>query len=158
MHWTVDSPVNVAPWTRAVAQLIIDEEEYRSDFLIPIEFFGRISVTFVKRQTPEVSLKFLDGDIVEIVREMNFQSLKDVKILDESRIRWILRGHCEFRYGIAHHVALNHEKINRVVSIPVLHIDSNVSRNFRSIRTTFVSPTPPRTSPMHLSIHENDHL
>ena len=138
--------------------MIVDEEEYRSDFLIPIEFFGRISVTFAKRQIPDVPLKFLDGDIVEIVRETNFQSFKDVEILDESRIRWILRGHCEFRYGIAHHVVLNHEKINRVVSIPVLHIDSNESRNFRSIRTTFVSPNSHRTSPMHLSIHENDHL
>lgn len=166
LHWTVNSPVEVAPWTRAHAQLVIDEQEYRSDFSIPVEFSGRVAVTFATRQSPDIPIKFLDGDIVQIVREAfdNNYPLKNVEILDgdEPRVHYTLRGHCFFRFGIAHHVLLSRESIDRFVSIPIIRTDhgsaTTNTTNYRSIRTHFISPQIRQPSPIHLYIDEDECL
>jgi hypothetical protein len=47
--------------------LNVDEEEIYSQFSVSIQFSGRITATIATRQSPNTCLKFIVGDIVQII-------------------------------------------------------------------------------------------
>ncbi len=53
--------------TRILANLNVDEEEIYSQFSVSIQFSGRITATIATRQSPNTCLKFIVGDIVQII-------------------------------------------------------------------------------------------
>lgn len=150
MRWSVNSQIRVAPRTCTKAELVIDEEEFHGDFSLPIQFYGRITATVSARQSPNVYLKFMDGDIVQIIRDVleTNRRLTGLEIQQQenlSIVQFTMRGKCAFRYGIQQHVVLNQESIDSTLS-------SFLISNYRPLRTHVTSSS----SDLHLHIDEND--
>ncbi|CAF0715941.1 unnamed protein product [Adineta steineri] len=127
MRWNVNSQIRVAPHTCTYAELNIDEEEFHGDFSVFIEFSGRITATIATRQTPDNYIRFIDGNIIEIIRETmenNHHQLHDIEIIenDPPIVRFHMRGKCSFRYGVQQHVVLKQESLNTDID---LHIADN---------------------------------
>ncbi|CAF1555071.1 unnamed protein product, partial [Rotaria sordida] len=72
-------------------------------------------------QSPNTYLKFIDGDIVQIIREAmeNDNSLNNFEIFEENPpvVQFKMYGKCSFRYGIQQHVILNQELLESSSSI-----------------------------------------
>ena len=117
MCWSVNSQIRVAPYTRTYAELNIDEEEYNGDFSVSIRFCGRITATIATRQSPNTYLKFIEGDIVQIIREImgNNHRLNDLEIVNDNPpvVQYTMRGTCAFRYGVQQHILLNQEPLDQ---------------------------------------------
>ena len=150
MRWSVNSQVRVAPRTCTKAELVIDEEEFHGDFSVQVQFYGRITATISTRQSPNVYLKFIDGDIVQIVRDSleTNRRLTGLEIQQQdnlSIVQYVMRGKCAFRYGIQQHVVLNQESVDSSLS-------SFLISNYRPLRTHVTSSS----SDIHLRIDEND--
>lgn len=145
MRWSVNSQIRVAPHTCMYAELNIDEEEFNGDFSVPIRFFGRITATISTRQSPDTYLKFMDGDIVQIIRETmeNNRRLNGLEILEENPpvAQFTMRGKCSFRYGIQQHIVLKQESLNPSLS-------SFITPNYRPLRPHLTSSN----SNIHLNI------
>jgi len=150
MRWSVNSQIRVAPHTCMHAELSIDEEEFNGDFSVYIRFFGRITVTIATRQSPDTYLKFMDGDIVQIIRENmeNNRRLNGLDILEENPpvAQFTMRGKCSFRYGMQQHVKLNQE------SLDPLPISSFLTPNYRPLRPHLTSSN----SNIRLNIIDDD--
>lgn len=150
MRWSVNSQIRVAPHTCMHAELNIDEAEFNGDFSVCIRFFGRITVTIATRQEPDTYLKFMEGDIVQIIREHmeNNRRSNGLEILEENPpiARFTMRGKCSFRYGIQQHVKLNQESLD-LPQIPSLLIP-----NYRPLRPHLTSSN----SNIHLKIIDDD--
>ncbi|CAF1208858.1 unnamed protein product [Adineta ricciae] len=113
--WNVDSQLRIAPRTRLIAKLNVDEEEYSSHFSASIHFSGRIMASIATRQSPSICLKFIVGDIVEIIskaRKTNAR-LNSMKILNEvlPSVVFTVHGRCLFRCGMRQHIVLNQESL-----------------------------------------------
>ena len=158
MQWSVNSNVEVDPQTCVNATLTIDEIHYQSDFQIPIEFIGRISATIATKQTPNTPLAFFESDIVEIFRQLieSQYQIPAMVIVEETTpiARFILSGHCEFRYGIKQNLKLDQMPLNPVPSL--ISQNSPSSTRYRSVKTPFVSPTINQQSLTFLHINENE--
>ncbi|CAF1152623.1 unnamed protein product [Adineta ricciae] len=116
MCWGVNTQIHVAPRTCTYAELNIDEEEFNGDFAFFIQFFGRITATVSTRESPDNYLQFMDGDIVEIIREAIDCSHRwnDLEVTSDypSVVRYKIRGKCSFRYGTQQHVVLNQQPLD----------------------------------------------
>jgi len=157
MRWTVNSQITVPPRTRIHAELNIDEEEFYGDFSVQIRFYGRISATIATRQSPSTYLKFLDGDIVQIIRETmanHPRRWNGLEIVEENPpfVQFTMRGKCSFRYGIEQHVVLNQESLNQFSS-SFLPQNYNLS-SYRPVRSHLTSSN----SDIHLSIDDDERL
>ncbi|CAF1207302.1 unnamed protein product [Adineta ricciae] len=113
LPWNVDSQLRIAPRTRLIAKLNVDEEEYSSHFSASIRFSGRIMASIATRQSPSICLKFIVGDIVEIIskaRKTNGR-LSSMEILNEilPSVGFTIHGRCLFRCGMRQHIVLNQE-------------------------------------------------
>ncbi|CAF1551394.1 unnamed protein product [Rotaria sordida] len=157
VRWNVNTNVHVAPYTRTYAELNIDEEEFHGDFTVSIRFFGRITATIATRQSPNTYLKFIDGDIVQIIREAmeNDNSLNNFEIFEENPpvVQFKMYGKCSFRYGIQQHVILNQELLESSSSF-ILNQNyiSSIRSNYRPLRMQLTS----FNSPLDLHIDDDD--
>ncbi len=159
MRWNVNSRIHVAPRTCTYAELSIDEEEFHGNFSVFIRFFGRITATIATRQSPDIYLKFIDGDIVQIIRESmeNNGRLNGLEIIEENPpvVQFTLRGNCSFRYGIEQHVILNQESLDTPSSSVFTQNNiSSIPFNYRTLRPHLTSSN----SNIHLSIDDEDRL
>ena len=159
MRWNVNSRIRVAPRTCTYAELSIDEEEFHGDFSVFIRFFGRITATIATRQSPDTYLKFIDGDIVQIIRESmeNNRRLNGLEIIDENPpvAQFTLRGNCSFRYGIEQHVILNQQSLDPPSSsFLTQNYISSIPSNYRPLRPHLTSSN----SNIRLSIDDEDRL
>ncbi|CAF4748350.1 unnamed protein product [Rotaria sp. Silwood1] len=161
MRWSVNTNVRVAPYTRTYAELNIDEEEFHGDFTVSIQFFGRITATIATRQSPNTYVKFIDGDIVQIIREaMEYDnSLYSFEIFDDNPpvVQFTMRGKCSFRYGIQQHVILKQESLKSSSSLSSFlnqNYISSIRSNYRPIRTQLASSN----SSLHLHIDDDEQV
>jgi hypothetical protein len=160
MRWSVNSRIRVAPRTRTYAELHIDEEEFLGDFSVYIRFFGRITAMIATRQSPNNYLKFIDGDIVQIIRETveNNRRLSHLEIVEENPpvVQFTMCGKCEFRYGIEQHVVLDQESLDPPLS------SSFLSQNYFSSNPTNYRPLRPHltssNSDIHIHIDDDERL
>jgi hypothetical protein len=115
MHWNVNNPIRVTPYTRVDAELNIDEERYSSHFSLLVEFSGHVTGSITTRQLHPRSLSFIDADIGQIFREaMKYdRRLNAFEVTDGSCpvVRYTLRGQCEFAYGVEQHLLLQQESV-----------------------------------------------
>ncbi|CAF1285160.1 unnamed protein product [Rotaria magnacalcarata] len=111
--WSVNSEIRVPYQTRIIAELNIDEEEFRSRFSIAIQFSGRITANIATRQSPHTYLKLIHGNIVQIICQTmkNNSRLKAFKIIQgkSPSICFTIHGKCLFRYGVKQNIVLNQE-------------------------------------------------
>jgi hypothetical protein len=152
MRWSVNSQIRVAPYTRTYAELNIDEEEFHGDFSVFIRFYGRITATIATRQSPNTYLKFIDGDIVQIIRETmeNNHRLNGLEIHEDDSspaVQFTMRGKCSFRYGIEQHVILNQESLDQSSS------SSFLTQNHIPPTSTHL---PTSNSDIHLKIVDDE--
>ncbi|UJR28814.1 hypothetical protein I4U23_010038 [Adineta vaga] len=155
MRWSVNSQILVAPRTSTYAELNIDEEEFNGDFSFFIQFFGRITATVSTHESPNNYLKFIEGDIVEIIREIleNDHRLNGLEIVSDhpSAVRYTMRGKCLFRYGIQQHVVLNQQSLDSSSSSSSLPTEKKVSSSstidHRSLRS--------QSSSVHNNIYQH---
>jgi hypothetical protein len=159
MRWNVNSQIRVAPRTRTYAELDIDEEEWNGDFSVFIRFFGRITATVASRQSPNTYLKFIDGDIIQIIREImeNNHRLNGLEIVEENPpvAQFTMRGKCSFRYGIEQHVILNQEPLDpSSSSFPIQNYISSIPFNYRPLKPHLSSSN----SDIQLHIVDDDRL
>ncbi|CAF2932121.1 unnamed protein product [Rotaria sp. Silwood2] len=158
MRWSVNTHVRVAPYTRTYAELNIDEEEFNGDFTVSLRFCGRITATIATRQSPNTYLKFIDGDIVQIIRETieNDNSLNSFEIFEETPpvVQFTMHGKCSFRYGIQQHVILSQESLESSSSFLNQNYISSIRSNYRPLRTQLASSN----SPLHLHIDDDEQL
>jgi hypothetical protein len=159
MRWNVNSRIRVAPRTCTNAELHIDEEEFHGDFSVFIRFFGRITATVTTRQSPNTYLTFIDGDIVQIIRETmgNNRRLNGLEIFEEnpSVVQFTMRGKCSFRYGIEQHVILNQESLDPPSSsILTGNNISSIPSNYQPFRSHLTSSD----SDIHLHIDDDERL
>jgi hypothetical protein len=159
MRWSVNSQISVAPCTRTYAELNIDEEEFHGDFSVLIQFSGRITATIATRQSPNTYLKFIDGDIVQIIREAieNNRRLNGFEILEENSpvVQFTMRGKCLFRYGVEQHIVLHQESLDSSLPqdpIPLAPL------HYRSPQTHFPSSTIHKDNTIDLHIVDDDEL
>ncbi|CAF0826277.1 unnamed protein product, partial [Didymodactylos carnosus] len=101
MLWCVDNVVKVPPRTKAFAELYINEEQYNGDFSVEVRFSGRITATISTRTNPNNYIKYMEGDIVNIVRDyiQGQNSNRGFEIVDNWQVKYIMRGKVQFRYG-----------------------------------------------------------
>jgi hypothetical protein len=113
--WNVNSQIRVPPRTRILANLNVDEEEIYSHFSVSIQFSGRITATIATRQSPNTCLKFIVGDIVQIIGKAmkSNHRLNAFEIIEGNfpSIRFTMRGKCSFRYGVKQHIVINQESL-----------------------------------------------
>ncbi|CAF1247830.1 unnamed protein product [Adineta steineri] len=113
--WNLNSQIRVPSATRIIANLNIDEEEISTKFSLLIQFSGRIIATIATRQSPNICLKFIVGDIVQIICKAmkTNHRLNSFKIIENNppSIGFLMRGICSFRYGIRQNIVLNQESL-----------------------------------------------
>ena len=147
MQWSVNSQVYVPPRSCLYAELNIDEEEWEKDFSISIRFSGRISAKIATRQSPDHSLKFFDGDIVQIIRqimETHPRRCAGLEIIEDNppTVQYTMRGKCSFRYGIEQHVVLKQTSLDSSISTPHIsnyNYNPPISIDYRPIRRRVAS-------------------
>jgi hypothetical protein len=159
MRWNINSQIRVAPRTRTHAELHIDEEEFQGDFTVFIQFYGRITATIATRQLPNSYLKFIEGDIVQIIRETkeNNHRLNGFQIIEEnpSIARFTMRGRCSFRYGIQQHIVLNQEPLDPPSSsLLTQNYIPSVPKDYRPLRPYLTSSN----NNIHLNVVDDELL
>lgn len=158
MRWHVDSQIRVPPRSCIKAELNIDEEECFGDFLVHMQFFGRITATIATRHSPDIYLKFIDGDIVQIVRETmenNPQRCKGLEIFSENSpvVKFTLRGDYSFRYGVQQHIILKQELLDTHSSSFLTQKTTDRSLFYRPLQSYLTSSN----SDIHLHV-ENEEI
>ncbi|CAF3427968.1 unnamed protein product [Rotaria sp. Silwood1] len=115
--WDVNSQIRVPSLTRIIAELNIDEEEFRSRFSVSIQFSGHITATISTRQAPNTYLKFIRGDIVKVIYQAmkNNPRLNVFKLIqgNSPSICFIIYGKCLFRYGVKQNIVVNQELLEK---------------------------------------------
>ena len=116
LHWHVDSQLRVPSQSRTSVELLIDEEEFRSDFSIAIRFSGRLTVLIAARHAPRTYLKLITDDIVNIVRDTMKNSDLGAGLNTRTgrspSVCFTLRGKCSFRYGVKQNIILHEDLLN----------------------------------------------
>lgn len=146
MCWSVKNQVEVAPFTSAHAELTIDEIDYRGEFSIPIEIYGRLAATITKKLDPTVPLAFLDCDIAKLCYEFvrPKADLVQMKIIegDVPIVQFELRGECAFRHGIEQHFKLSQEKLDLpTITLKDQTLITSDTKRYRLVQTRFMSPS-----------------
>lgn len=146
MRWSVNSQIIVPPRACLHAELNIDEEELDKEFSVSIRFSGRISATIATRQSSNTYLKFMEGEIVQIVREAmenHPRRCAGLEIVEENPpvAQFPMRGKCSFRYGVEQHVILTQKSLDQPLTSFVTNNNTNLSIPFdyRPLRSHLTS-------------------
>ena len=117
IRWPIDSQIRLSARTRTSIEMLIDEEEFQSEFILPIRFSGQIKATIVHRQSTEIILKTFRIDFVQLVRDAlkSRENSIQFEINDDrstSFVRYEIRGKCSFRYGIKENIYLQQQSFD----------------------------------------------
>ncbi|UJR20778.1 hypothetical protein I4U23_023891 [Adineta vaga] len=113
--WNVNSQLRVPSRTRLLANLNVDEEEFSSSFSTSIRISGRIIASIATHQSPNICLKFIVGDIVDIISKVRktHHRLNHFEIINENlpSIAFTIHGKCSFRHGVKQYIVLSQESL-----------------------------------------------
>ena len=110
LSWGVDSQIKVPRKSKTAASLVIDEDEFSSNFTMTTTVSGKVHVTLTSLKDNNSFVKAIDGNIVDIMRREAENGLKGLTV-ERNAIKIITKGSCKFSYGIQQHIQLDTEPI-----------------------------------------------
>ncbi|XP_074662133.1 uncharacterized protein LOC141914747 [Tubulanus polymorphus] len=110
MTWGVDNQIRVPAKHKCVAELVISEEQFSSNFTIITTFEGQVHVVFTNMSDNNSFVKAVDGEIGQIFKDKG----KKYRCftVDGGKVSVETKGTTKFRYGIEQHVRVHQEPLD----------------------------------------------
>jgi len=120
LHWGVDSVIHVNPHHTADASLVIEEKQYKGDFVIKSRILGTVYISFTALRDNNSFIKSISGNIGSIVQDYLDQekckaggvtAFDWVEVTKDNNVIVRTKGNCKFRYGVKQEIVVNQKPL-----------------------------------------------
>ncbi|XP_067939145.1 uncharacterized protein [Watersipora subatra] len=107
--WSVDSNIRLPSFTKTLASLVINQQEFDGRFKVKTKFWGRIIVSFHNRKDNNNFVRSVEGEMKDIFRS------QDGFTVNGRIVSYISEGKCHFRFGVEQKVMLQQLPIDKSI-------------------------------------------